>query len=454
MLPGARQFFERRGAPAPSLPYDAEVEYIESTGTQYALTNIKPKVGDIYLVESLVQYASNVSSNTWLTGWWTGADCSSLFGTFQNQLYFTYNRDDNIARTNVGLYNKHRIRYNFPQGIFIDDTQLSSTVAANTPLTIIPNGSGFVGLSIFRSYSWPQDGYPVQTNIKAKLFNFSILINGVVVFDGIPVRFTNEQNQSEGAMYDRVSGQLFRNQGTGAFVVGPDVTPAFGYVQNGLIAMWDGIENAGWGVHDANATSWLDLIGNKQMPTTLSSLSWDSNALVRTGVDGLTYDTGLDFSDPLSERTFEFVISYDADYTDTTSNYFIARFNDFGTWLSFWNRMKFGISLYAGGGTNETPFEQPSFKGSVSLVSSSTPYVINPTQRHYAYYYANGTYFRDGAFGGGSSSSAVMELFAAARNWPSSNTIKMHSIRIYSRALTAAEIANNYAVDKERFNLP
>ena len=34
------------------------------------------------------------------------------------------------------------------------------------------------------------------------------------------------------------------------------------YVQDGLIAMWDGIENAGWGVHDPNATVWKDLIGS------------------------------------------------------------------------------------------------------------------------------------------------------------------------------------------------
>lgn len=40
--------------------------------------------------------------------------------------------------------------------------------------------------------------------------------------DFIPVRFTNEQSQSEGAMYDRVSGALFRNAGTGAFTIGPD----------------------------------------------------------------------------------------------------------------------------------------------------------------------------------------------------------------------------------------
>lgn len=226
------------------------------------------------------------------------------------------------------------------------------------------------------------------------------------------------------------------------------------YVQNGLVAMWDGIENAGWGVHDADATTWVDLADNKEMPTTLASLSWESDALIRTGVDGFTYDSGLDFSDPLSERTLEFVITYDASYTNTSANYFIVRLNDIGTWMSFWNRMEFGIALYAGGGEVETPFEQPSFKGGVTLVGSSTPYPIYPSRRHYAYYYANGICLNSASFGGGATSSLKMELFAAARDWPASNTIKIHSIRIYSRALTAAEIARNYRIDKYRFNLP
>ena len=37
------------------------------------------------------------------------------------------------------------------------------------------------------------------------------------------------------------------------------------YVQDGLIAMWDGIENTGWGVHDPNATTWKDLIGGAEL---------------------------------------------------------------------------------------------------------------------------------------------------------------------------------------------
>ena len=42
---------------------------------------------------------------------------------------------------------------------------------------------------------------------------------GVSIFDFIPVRVG-----SIGYMYDRVSGQLFGNSGTGAFIIGPDKT--------------------------------------------------------------------------------------------------------------------------------------------------------------------------------------------------------------------------------------
>ena len=49
MLLGARQFFERRGAPTPPVPYDAEVEYLESTGTQCIDTGCGVQDGDMML---------------------------------------------------------------------------------------------------------------------------------------------------------------------------------------------------------------------------------------------------------------------------------------------------------------------------------------------------------------------------------------------------------------------
>ena len=46
-----------------------------------------------------------------------------------------------------------------------------------------------------------------------------------------------------------------------ALMAGKRTPTARDYVQDGLVAMWDGIENAGWGVHDAAATTWKDLVG-------------------------------------------------------------------------------------------------------------------------------------------------------------------------------------------------
>lgn len=70
-----------------------------------------------------------------------------------------------------------------------------------------------------------------------RFYSFQIWQNGVLVRDLIPVRFTNELGQSEGAMYDRANPTvgknpdgsprtdgLYRNRGTGAFLYGADKT--------------------------------------------------------------------------------------------------------------------------------------------------------------------------------------------------------------------------------------
>lgn len=60
--------------------------------------------------------------------------------------------------------------------------------------------------------NYPTLGY------KARIYGETIHTDGVLVRDFSPVRVG-----SVGYMYDRVSGQLFGNGGTGAFVLGPDV---------------------------------------------------------------------------------------------------------------------------------------------------------------------------------------------------------------------------------------
>lgn len=54
-------------------------------------------------------------------------------------------------------------------------------------------------------------------------YGFKMWNGNELVGDFIPVRFTNENGVSEGAMYDKVTKQLFRNQGTGSFQYGNDI---------------------------------------------------------------------------------------------------------------------------------------------------------------------------------------------------------------------------------------
>ena len=58
---------------------------------------------------------------------------------------------------------------------------------------------------------------------------------------------------------------------------------AFSYIQKGLVACYDGIENAGAGVHDPNATTWVDLTGHGNDGTVGSGITWTANGWVCTG---------------------------------------------------------------------------------------------------------------------------------------------------------------------------
>ena len=64
--------------------------------------------------------------------------------------------------------------------------------------------------------------YAFRNNVQTEgascnIYSIKIWDNNILVRDLIPVRKGNI-----GYMYDRVSGQLFGNQGTGDFVIGPD----------------------------------------------------------------------------------------------------------------------------------------------------------------------------------------------------------------------------------------
>lgn len=218
------------------------------------------------------------------------------------------------------------------------------------------------------------------------------------------------------------------------------------YVQNGLVAMWDGIENAGWGVHNANATAWMDLVGGIEIPLT-SSGAWDNDSLCRTNSNDMyraaKADNSLKFGLTEQYVTFETVFRLTSESGDRaliaspyskrsvaaqmSNNWFLPD----GVAATSNSSLSFPITY----GEKYSASTTINLSGNITKLTANGSNVTS-TQRNSISYGAD--FF---GFLGGRDNRAI-----AYGN--------VYCLRLYSRALTAAEIAANYAIDKARFNLP
>jgi len=225
---------------------------------------------------------------------------------------------------------------------------------------------------------------------------------------------------------------------------GSSMPTARDYVQDGLIAMWDGIENAGWGVHDPNATEWKNL--NESGPTLArksSPIAWLDNALTITSANGNYGAFSVSSSSFASSvKTVEVVASFSA--TNNVQSIFnIGTGVSAGVGISTTGFMsaagktpftsagndkpQSGSWLFSGG-MNSAPVE--CYRNGISSSTGSTAYMS-----------VGGKYLTN--------TFVIGSLYNASYHFVG----KIHSIRLYSRALTAAEVAANDAVDAARFGL-
>ena len=211
MMVGARTgAWSPRGAP---LPYDAEVEYLESTGTQYIKTDIIPAIGYTY---KMMFRSTGVVSYGYLFGsnWRDDTGTAKFFGLrrltsqarFQS-LGFSiakvpYEEDIDYDITINGGEAGDLNKFKLADGrVFSHNSKISVSPTLPMNLFAVNNNGG------------------VAFQNKGRLYLFSIEANSKTILDLIPVRVGDV-----GYMYDRISGQLFGNAGTGAFVIGPDKT--------------------------------------------------------------------------------------------------------------------------------------------------------------------------------------------------------------------------------------
>lgn len=174
-------------------PYDAEVEYLESTGTQWIDTGIAGS-GQGYLA---VRFQPLPVSDTTIYWRYFGASTGSNATTRTIGVW-----QANPERLAVGFDNGYSASYLGPIGpvYTIDKTQYQVPTGHNGNFLIFTYNNA-TNMGPMRLYSF-------------KLWNS----NDQLIRDFIPVR-----KNGIGYLFDKVSGQLFGNQGTGVFLYGSDV---------------------------------------------------------------------------------------------------------------------------------------------------------------------------------------------------------------------------------------
>lgn len=240
-----------------------------------------------------------------------------------------------------------------------------------------------------------------------------------------------------------------------ALMAGKRMPTAKDYVQNGLVAMWDGIENAGWGVHDASATTWKDLAGTEDLIFTTTGAHpphWEDNCAART----TTTRWAVVFATSQNADTDADTVEVVTDFTWYNNDIYPTGLvgGRQGRLIGVANNSQGSSVLFAGYATGKGVPLGSTTKFTASILFSGTG------NASVADYYLDGNHYSSDRLETTKTdwNSQSPYYFVIGGRRASDNDCgysgKIFCVRKYNRALTADEIARNYAIDKARFNLP
>jgi len=195
-------------------PLYQEVEYIESTGTQYIDTGVpQSEISEIF---GEIQFTSLGSSHQAICGRYTSGYTTINLIYNANSKNINFNWTEQKGYSIIGDLNKHSFNIN-TNSITIDNTVVS-TYSASKP-------SDNVSLVIFARRK-DGSGTGVQNLSNLKMYAFKIKSGDSLVRDFVPCyrKAENEEDIVAG-LYDKVEGKFYENAGTGNtdFNKGPDV---------------------------------------------------------------------------------------------------------------------------------------------------------------------------------------------------------------------------------------
>jgi hypothetical protein len=192
------------------LPYAAEVEYIGATGTQYIDIAAAATPGQYFGISGHVILPSAPTNNR---VFFDAATASQ----FYNESLMTSGGAYVFGSVVGGVSTSGGWYVNVGAKTYFEvSTDGVTNNGVLSPLSR-PITKAFSSVRLFAKLATGSRS-PINN---VQLFNITIKSGSATVFDAIPVRIGSGAS-AVGYLYDRVSGQLFGNAGTGAFVIGPD----------------------------------------------------------------------------------------------------------------------------------------------------------------------------------------------------------------------------------------
>ena len=192
-------------------------------------------------------------------------------------------------------------------------------------------------------------------------------------------------------------------------------------VTDGLIAMWDGEWNAGPGVHDDSSAGVKDLIGSRDL-SLVGTCDWSGGT---ANLPSAAYFVSN--ANPIEDfiGQIELTSACKGEIISLGSEY---AFISYAGWVMC---LTIGKAQYI-----SNDYSRFALSVSYSNSTNATKAYVNNVNK---------------LSGGGVSAHTYVQGGIGISNI--GYTMDFCSLRVYSRALTAAEVAANYAVDKARFNL-
>ena len=189
----------------PTLPSGyTELEYIQSSGSQYINTGFKPNQDT--KISITVDFP--LSGTSWLYGGRTSAGSNSLGFLCEDGSRYRFDYASSVNALTVK-----------PTGKFTIDSDKNKCYI---------NGE-LVFTATYKTFTSPVNMYIFNNNnngslsggSSAKLYNCSIYNNGVLIRSFIPCKNAS----GTVGLYDSINNQFYQNAGSGTFIAGPEISP-------------------------------------------------------------------------------------------------------------------------------------------------------------------------------------------------------------------------------------